>query len=135
MATMTVELRSVPDTRAAMGWAGGHTVTVDRAEGVAGGNGLGFNGGQLLGLAIGGCLCNDLHYAAAQLGIEVTEAAVSVEIDFEGTPLLATAARVKARIAVQPEDADAGLVLRRAWEMSTVSNSLRRGVPVELAGG
>jgi hypothetical protein len=33
-----------------MGWAGGHTIIVDRPEGKAGGMGLGFNGGQLLAL-------------------------------------------------------------------------------------
>jgi organic hydroperoxide reductase OsmC/OhrA len=60
MTTMSVQLRSIPDTRAAMGWAEGHTIVVDRPEGQAGGMGLGFNGGQLLGLAIGGCFCNDL---------------------------------------------------------------------------
>ena len=47
MVSMTVELRNIEDTQAAMGWAGGHTIIVDRAEGKAGGMGLGFNGGQL----------------------------------------------------------------------------------------
>jgi hypothetical protein len=55
-ATMNIELRSVDGTEAAMGWAGGHTIVVDRPEGKAGGKGLGFNGGQLLTLAIGGLL-------------------------------------------------------------------------------
>ena len=49
MASMTVQLRSLPSTEAAVGWAGAHTVVVDRPEGKAGGKGLGFNGGQLLG--------------------------------------------------------------------------------------
>ena len=44
---------------------------VDRPEGKAGGMGLGFNGGQLLALAIGGCFCNDLHYAAHAMGIRL----------------------------------------------------------------
>ena len=64
MSSMTVRLGSIPETEAALGWAGGHSVVVDRPEGKAGGQGLGFNGGQLLGLAIGGCLCNDLYYVA-----------------------------------------------------------------------
>ena len=37
MVSMTVELRNVEDTQAAMGWAGGHTIIVDRPEGKAGG--------------------------------------------------------------------------------------------------
>ncbi|HXX07037.1 MAG TPA: hypothetical protein VEJ43_03070 [Pseudolabrys sp.] len=57
---MSVRLRSIPDTQAAVGWADGHTIVIDRPDGKAGGIGLGFNGGQLLGLAVGGCAttCN-----------------------------------------------------------------------------
>ena len=64
---MAVQLRSIPDTEAAVGWAGSHTVMVDRPQGKAGGKDLGFNGGELLGIAIGGCLCNDLRYVAASV--------------------------------------------------------------------
>lgn len=59
MVRSVIELRNVAGTEAAMGWAGGHTVVIDRPEGKAGGLGLGFNGGQMLALAIGGCYCND----------------------------------------------------------------------------
>src|SRR5689334_17641520 len=41
MTTMTVQLRSIPDTEAALGRAGGHTIVVDRPDGKAGGMGLG----------------------------------------------------------------------------------------------
>ena len=44
MTSMTVHLRSIPDTQAALGWAEGHTIVVDRPDGKAGGMGLGFNG-------------------------------------------------------------------------------------------
>lgn len=54
MVSAAVELRNVEGTQAAMGWAGGHTVVFDRPEGEAGGMGLGFNGAQLLALALGG---------------------------------------------------------------------------------
>ncbi|MEM7024296.1 MAG: OsmC family protein, partial [Pseudomonadota bacterium] len=43
-----------------------------------GGKGLGFNGGQLLALAIGGCLCNDLRYVAHGLGARLTRIEVDV---------------------------------------------------------
>jgi len=69
MVTMTVELRNVEGTEAAMGWAGGHTIVVDRPEGKAGGLGLGFNGAQLLALALGGCFCNDLRYVPDEMGV------------------------------------------------------------------
>ena len=58
MSVTKVEFRSIPGTEAAVGASGSHTLVADRPVGVAGGQGLGFSGGQLLGLAIGGCMCN-----------------------------------------------------------------------------
>ena len=132
MTTMTVELRSIPDTQAVVGWAGGHTIVVDRPEGKAGGMGLGFNGGQLLGLAIGGCMCNDLHYVAHEMGIRLASIRVAVEVSFEGSPLLATRAVMTVDVTCLDTDADIAGLLKRAKETSTVANSIARGVPVEL---
>ena len=58
MPEVTVQFRNIPDTEAALGWTGGRSIVVDRPDGKAGGMGLGFNGGQLLAMAIGGCFCN-----------------------------------------------------------------------------
>lgn len=131
MVSMTVELRNIEDTQAAMGWAGGHTIIVDRPEGKAGGMGLGFNGGQLLALAIGGCFCNDLRYAAEQMGARLGKIAVTVTLTLEGQPLLATMAPMV--VACQTLDgADPAQIIARAGAISTVSNSLRQGVPVSI---
>jgi len=132
MTSMTVQLRSLPDTGAAVGWAGAHAVVVDRPEGKAGGKGLGFNGGQLLGLAIGGCFCNDLHYVAHEMGLRLTSVEVDVTVSFQGSPLLATRAALSARVSAADRGADIGALIRRAQEMSTVSNSLKRGIPVHF---
>ena len=132
MTSMTVQLRSLPDTEAAMGWAGAHTVVVDRPEGKAGGKGLGFNGGQLLGLAIGGCFCNDLHYVAHEMGLRLTSVEVDVTVSFEGSPLLATEAVLRARVSAADKGADIEGLIRRAQAVSTVSNSLKRGIPVHF---
>ena len=132
MTTMTVQLRGLPDTEAAVGWAGAHTVVVDRPEGKAGGKGLGFNGGQLLGLAIGGCFCNDLHYVAHEMGLRLTSVEVDVTVSFEGSPLLATEAVLRARVSAADKGADIDALIRRAQAVSTVSNSLKRGVPVRF---
>ena len=134
MTSMTVQLRSLPDTEAAVGWAGAHTVVVDRPEGKAGGKGLGLNGGQLLGLAIGGCFCNDLHYVAHEMGIRLTSVEVDVTVSFEGSPLLATEAVLRARVSAADKGADIEGLIRRAQEVSTVSNSLKRGIPVHFEG-
>jgi organic hydroperoxide reductase OsmC/OhrA len=132
MARMTVQLRSVPDTQAAIGWAEGHTIVVDRPEGKAGGMGLGFNGGQLLGLAIGGCFCNDLHYVADDMGIHLAAIEVDVTVDFEGSPLLVTQAMMRVAITAADKGVDVDGVIRRAKEISSVSNSVRRGVPIHI---
>jgi organic hydroperoxide reductase OsmC/OhrA len=134
MTTMTVQLRSLPDTEAAVGWAGAHTVVVDRPEGKAGGKGLGFNGGQLLGLAIGGCFCNDLHYVAHEMGLRLTSVEVDVMVSFEGSPLLATGAVLRARVSAAEKGADIEDLVKRAQAVSTVSNSLKRGIPVHFDG-
>jgi organic hydroperoxide reductase OsmC/OhrA len=135
MATMRVQLRSIPDTEAAVGWAGAHTLVVDRPEGTAGGMGLGFNGGQLLALAIGGCFCNDLRYVAHEMGIRLASLEVEVTVTFEHSPLIATHARVRAEVAADDKNADVAGLLRRAQETSTVGNSITRGIPVDFAVG
>ena len=132
MTTMTVQLRSIPDTKAALGWAEGHTIVVDRPDGKVGGMGLGFNGGQLLGLAIGDCFCNDLQYVAHDMGIRLASIQVDVSVTFEGTPMLVKEARMQVAAAPVDENADIGAVIARAKDISSVSNSLRRGIPVQI---
>jgi organic hydroperoxide reductase OsmC/OhrA len=132
MPSMTVELRNVAGTEAAMGWAGAHTLVVDRPAGKAGGAGLGFNGGELLALAIGGCFCNDLRYVAHEMGVALNDIAVSVTLELDGTPLLATAARMHV-VCTTADRSDPAPIIAKAETISTVANSLRRGVKVEIA--
>ncbi len=131
MTSATVELRTVEGTQAAMGWAGGHTVVVDRPEGKAGGMGLGFNGAQMLALAIGGCFCNDLRYVAEEMGVGLGKIAVSVTVNLDGKPLLATSATMTVSCETL-DGSDPRKVIDKAGEISAISNSLRRGVPVTV---
>ena len=132
MTMMNVRFRSIPDTHAALGWVDGRTVVIDRAEGRAGGMGLGFNGGELLGLAIGGCFCNDLHYVATEMGIAIASVDVDVELSLAGEPMLVTHAAM--RVHVRAVDAGANIeeLIRRARADSTVSNSIQTGIAVEV---
>jgi organic hydroperoxide reductase OsmC/OhrA len=132
MTTITVQLRSIPDTGAAVGWAGAHTIVVDRPDGKAGGKGLGFNGGQLLGLAIGGCFCNDLQYVAHDVGIRLASIQVDVTLTLEGSPLLATHAMMRVDVTTVDKGADVDALIMRAQETSTVSNSVKRGISVQM---
>ena len=132
MAEITVQLRNVHGTEAALGWAGSHTLIVDRAEGKAGGKGLGFNGGQLLGLAIGGCLCNDLRYVAHDLGVQLLSVEVDVTVRLEGNPALATAAEIAVRVDAADKKTDVEALIERAVAISTVANSLQRGLSITV---
>lgn len=129
MGTISVSLRSVPDTQAAIGWAAGHTVVIDRPEGRAGGLGLGFNGGQMIALAIGGCFCNDLRYVAEEMGATIDELFIDVTIALDGTPPLVTSADIRASVTGSGDIAE---LVRRATAESTVSNSVQRGFPVTV---
>jgi organic hydroperoxide reductase OsmC/OhrA len=131
MISTTVELRTVEGTQAAMGWAGEHTIVVDRPEGKAGGLGLGFNGAQLLALAIGGCFCNDLRYVAEEIGVELGKIAVTVTVTLEGKPLLATSASMMASCEALV-GSDPRKIIDKAKAITAVSNSLRQGVPVAI---
>ncbi len=134
MVQSIVELRNIFGTEAALGWAGCHTVIVDRPDGKAGGKGLGFNGGQLLALAIGGCYCNDLRYAAYDLGVKLGEIVVTVTLFLEGIPLTATSAVLSVRCETL-DGSDSETVIDRAWSASTVANSLNRGVKTTMQKG
>jgi organic hydroperoxide reductase OsmC/OhrA len=133
MTKMSVALRSVPGTGAVTGWAGSHTVVVDRPVGRAGGTGLGFNGGELLALAIGGCMCNDLRYVADAAGVRLASVAVEVTLTLAGEPLLATGAETMVSVQTEDPQVDVADLIERAAANSTVSNSIARGVPVRVS--
>ncbi|MEM8975723.1 MAG: OsmC family protein [Pseudomonadota bacterium] len=131
MSEVTVELRNVEGTEAALGWAGTHTVIVDRPEGRSGGLGLGFNGAQLLALTIGGCFCNDLRYVAHANGVKLVKISVSVTVQLVGEPILATSAKMFATCETL-DGRDAAAVIEEARAACMAINSLRQGVPVEV---
>jgi organic hydroperoxide reductase OsmC/OhrA len=132
MATVSVSLRSVADTGAAMGWADGHTVVVDRNAGKAGGTGLGFNGAQMLGLAIGGCLCNDLRYKAEQMGIAIATIAVDVAVELDGKPSRVTGVDLTVLVTSADADADIAGLIAASEADSTVGQSVAQGFPVRV---
>lgn len=131
MGTTTIDYRVLPGTRAAVGRAGNHSVIADRPEGKAGGMGLGFNGGELLALAIGGCFCNDMQAIADEMGLAITDLRVSVDVDFGGSPSRATGARMTVECSLA-DGSDAAELIDRAKRITTIGNSLRSGFPVAI---
>lgn len=134
MPVVTVSLRNLPGTEAAVGWADSHCIIADRPDGRAGGMGLGFNGAQLLALAIGGCLCNDLRYVAHRRGVGIASLAVRVHLTLEGDPPIATGAEVTVDCAMQ-DGSDARPLIDEAKDGSMVGCSLPRGIPVRMSAG
>lgn len=132
MPSISVTLNNVAGTEAAMGWAGSHTLVADRPSGTAGGLGLGFNGAELLALAIGGCFCNDLRYVSHSRGIEIDEISVSVTLHLEGEPIIATSAEMSV-VCTTRDGSDAAPVVEQAKSSCMVSNSLARGIPVTIS--
>ena len=132
MGRTTIEYRTLAGTRASVGRAGTHSVIADRPEGKAGGMGLGFNGGELLALAIGGCFCNDMQALADEMGIAIADLSVIVSIDFAGEPSRATDARMSVDCRLS-DGSDPSKLIERAKAITTIGNSLRQGIPVEIA--
>ncbi|PRY18340.1 OsmC family protein [Kineococcus rhizosphaerae] len=126
MTTISATTRPVAGTATAIGSCGGHSLVVDRPEGAAGGTGTGFNGGQLLALALAGCLANDLRYVADDPHdprLDTVEVHVDVEVE-DGT---VTGARVRFGGEADPD------VVAAAVRRSTVLAALRTGFAVDGA--
>lgn len=131
MGSTTIEYRLLPGTAASVGRSGPHAVIADRPEGIASGLGLGFNGGELLALAIGGCFCNDMQAISEEMGIAIVDLRVSVSVDFAGAPSRATGAEMTVE-CVLAGGANPDELIRRAKALTTIGNSVREGFPVAI---
>jgi organic hydroperoxide reductase OsmC/OhrA len=132
MGTTTIEYRVLPGTRAAVGRSGTKSVIADRPEGKFGGMGLGFDGGELLALAIGGCFCNDMQAIAEGMGLAIADLQVSVSIDFAGEPSRASGARMSVQCFLA-DGSDPTELIERAKSLTTIGNSLQTGFAVEIS--
>ncbi len=130
---LEVSFRQIAGTGAATGWAGAKCVVADRRAGSAGGLGIGFSGGELLALALGGGYFNQLHFSADHLGIGIRMAEIDVMVEFEGDPLIAVSADISVRLEVDGDAAARARLLDHARSESTISNSLSRGLPVTVS--
>lgn len=127
-----VETRTVAGRPAAVGSAGPFTLVVDRpADG--GGDGIGFNGGQLLYLALAGCVSNDLYREAALMGIALERVRVSVRGDFKGDPPVSTAVEYDVEIEGDAPPERLRELVDHVDGIAEIPNSMRGGTPVQLA--
>jgi len=131
MPQTSVEIRNVAGSSLAVGSSGPRTLTIDRAK-EAGGLGLGFNGGELLLLAIGGCFSNDIYREASKRGLKVQNIELNVTADWAGDP--ATAQNVRLSVAVGAEASEQEILdlIHYTDSIAEIPNSLRLGTEVKL---
>jgi uncharacterized OsmC-like protein len=133
MSQTSVEIRTVAGSSLAVGSSGTRTVTIDRAK-EAGGLGLGFNGGELLLLAIGGCYSNDIFREAAKRGLAVKNVQVTVNADWAGDPVCAQNVAFNVMVEADAAEADILDLIAQTDRVAEIPNSLRLGTEVKLAG-
>lgn len=127
-----VEFRNLAGEATAIGSAGPFTLVVDRpADG--GGLGLGFNGGQLLYLAIDGCVSNDLFREAAARGIRLRTVRVVVRGDFSGDPAVSDPVTYDVELAGDATKEQLEELVAHVDVIAEIPNLVRRGTAVRLA--
>ena len=127
----TVEIRSLSNTSLAVGSSGPRTVTIDRSK-EAGGLGLGFNGGELLLLAIGGCFSNDIFREAAKRGMKVRAVQVKVSAEWSGDPVRAQNVCVSVVMEADASEEEIRSLIHHTDKVAEIPNSLRFGADVKL---
>lgn len=131
MGAYDVETISVDGRTTALGSAGAFTLVVDRPS-EAGGGGLGFNGGQLLNLAVAGCVSNDLFREAARAGIELRRVRVTARSDYGGDPTVSTPIEYDVEVEGDAPDQALRELVERVDRIAEIPNSLRDGTEVRL---
>lgn len=126
-----VETLSVDGRVTAVGSAGPFTLVVDRpVEG--GGGGMGFNGGQLLNLAVAGCISNDLFREARRLGIELRRVRVTADSGYEGDPMVSTPIEYHVELDGDAPEDELRALAELVDRIAEIPNSLRNGTQVRL---
>jgi organic hydroperoxide reductase OsmC/OhrA len=112
--------------------AGRHTASISIASKLSG-FGSSVSGGELLMLAFATCFCNDIYREALQMNIEVVSVDVECSGDFpaEGAP--ATSVKYTVSITARAPEEQIRELAARTDREAEVQNTVRAGMPVELA--
>jgi organic hydroperoxide reductase OsmC/OhrA len=73
-----------------------------------------------------------LRYVAHDLGVQLLSVEVDVTVRLEGYPTLATAAEIAVRVDAADKKTDVEALIERAVAISTVANSLQRGLSITV---
>jgi uncharacterized OsmC-like protein len=126
-----VRLRTVGDGPTALGEAGPFTLVTDRPAAV-GGAGLGFNGGQLLYLAIAACWSNDLYREAATMEIELDGVEITVDGDFPARGSGSTPIAVDVVIRSPAPDERVRELIAEVERVAEIPRAIRDATPIEV---
>jgi len=126
-----VEMHTVDGGPTALGRAGSFTLVSDRPAS-AGGRGLGFNGGQLLNLAVAACISNDLHREAMARGMSLSRVRVTVDADYRGEPAVSTPIAYDIEVDGDASEEDLEDLIAHVDGIAEIPNSLRNATEVRL---
>ena len=126
-----VEVRNVDGAVTALGAAGPHTLVVDRPAEVGGG-GRGFNGGQLLHLAVAGCVSNDLFREAGRRNLRLTRVVVRADGAYDGDPAVSAGITYSVEIEGEGSEDELHELVAYVDGIAEIPNSLRGGTDVRL---
>ncbi|MDB5079253.1 MAG: oxidoreductase [Chloroflexi bacterium] len=131
MSQTSVQIKTMDNASLAVGWAGERTLTIDRPLAV-GGMGLGYNGGDLLLLAVGACYCNDLFREAALRAVSIKRVHIEVQGEWGGNPVRARQIEILVTVEAENSQSDILELISHTDQLAEVPNSLRFGTPVKL---
>jgi uncharacterized OsmC-like protein len=126
-----VETSTLDGGPTALGWAGTSTVVIDRLPS-GGGKGLGFNGGQLLNLAVAACISNDLYREAAGRGIALSSVRVTVDANYVGDPAVSMPIEYDLDVEGDASPEDLADLVSHVDAIAEIPNSLRASTDVRL---
>jgi putative redox protein len=126
-----VEMRTVGGGPTALGSAGPFTVVADRPVS-GGGHGRGFNGGQLLYLAIAACISNDLYREATARGISLSDVALTVDGDFPGRGQPSTPIEVTLEVTGEASEDELAALVDEVERVAEIPASLRGATLVRI---
>jgi putative redox protein len=133
MPSTTVQVRNLCGSSLAIGSSGSRTLTIDRSA-QAGGEGQGFNGGELLLLALGACYSNDLFREADTRAIKVRDVRVSVSADWGGDPVIAQNVILSVEVDAEAGEASVQELMEHTYRVAEIPNSLRLGAEIKFSG-
>jgi organic hydroperoxide reductase OsmC/OhrA len=95
--------------------------------------GIGFNGGELLLLAVGACYCNDLFREAQRLQVDVKNVHIDVEADWGGDPVRAKNVSFSVHVEGGSPKPEIEELIHHVDRVAEIPNSLRLGTEVSLS--